>query len=66
MRKNENEYLDTINQQYAIQDIERKYNKAIDSTSNLKNQKALKQVMEEQMKILREKDKLTQYDVDRA
>lgn len=64
--KANDDYLDEINRQYSIKDIERKYQKAIDESSNLKTQKALKTVMDEQLKILKEKDKLTQYDVERA
>ena len=66
MQKNADEYLDTINSAFAIQQTERKYQKAINDTKNIKNQKELKKVMNEQLGILKNKQKLTQYDVDRA
>ena len=66
MQKNANEYLDTINSAFGIQQTERKYQKAIDDSKNLKNQRELKKVMNEQLGILKNKQKLTQYDIDRA
>ena len=38
----------------------------MDSTSNLSAQKKINKAMEEELKALREKDKLSQYDIDRA
>lgn len=66
INKNAESYLDKINSAYAIQDFQNKSTKAINDAKGLKNQQALKKVAEEQLKILRNKDKLTQYDVDRA
>ena len=66
INKNAESYLDKINSAYAIQDFQNKSTKAINDAKELKNQQALKKVSEEQLKILRNKDKLTQYDVDRA
>ena len=66
INKNVESYLDKINSAYAIQDFQNKSTKAINDAKGLKNQQALKKVSEEQLKILRNKDKLTQYDVDRA
>ena len=59
-------YLDTVNSAFAIKNTQYLFNKAISDTSELRNQQALKKVMQQQMQILKEKDKLTQYDVDRA
>ena len=66
MNKNADEYLDTINSAFAIQQTERKYQNALNDTKNIKNQQALKQLMDEQLGILRNKEKITQYDIDRA
>jgi hypothetical protein len=66
LNKNAEDYLDTINAAFAVQDLERKYNKALGETTSIKNQRALKKVMDEQLNNLKAKDKLTQYDVDRA
>ena len=66
MNKNAEEYLDTINSAFAIQETERKYQKAIDESKNIKNQQTLKKLMDDQLNILRNKEKVSQYDVDRA
>lgn len=60
-------YLDKINSAYEIEKLKNKY---LDSIDNAKNdvaaQERLTKVMNEQVAALKEKDKLTQYDVDRA
>ena len=66
MNKNEEQYLDTINSAFAIQETQRKYNRALNETKSIKNQQALKKLMDEQLGILKNKNKLTQYDIDRA
>ena len=66
INKNADRYLDTIDGIYAIQKLENNYQKAIDDSDGLKTQKELKSIMDSELKALREKDKLTQYDVDRA
>lgn len=65
VNRNADMYLDTINEAYAIQNLERKYQKAIDETSSVKNQKKLNDLMEERLKYLEEQGKLTQYDIER-
>jgi len=60
------EYLDTVNSAYELQSLENKFQKAINNTDGLKNQKALKKLMDEQLENLKTREKLTQYDVDRA
>jgi hypothetical protein len=66
MRKNADEYLDTINSAFALQDLENKFNDALNDTKNLKAQQAIKTLMDAQLENLRTKEKLTQYDVERA
>lgn len=66
MNKNANEYLDTINAAFAVQQTERKYQNAVNETKSVKSQQKLKNLMDEQLQILRNKEKVTQYDVDRA
>ena len=63
---NADQYLDTINSLYGIQDLENKYLDAIDSTDSISAQRELNDLMNEELTALREKDKLTQYDIDRA
>ena len=66
INKNADQYLDTINSLYAIQDLENKYLDALDQTDSLSAQQKLNDMMNEQLDMLKDKDKLTQYDVDRA
>jgi len=46
MNKNADEYLDTINAAFAVQETERKYQKALNDTQSIKNQRALKNLMD--------------------
>lgn len=62
----EDRYLDDVNATYSIDNVERNFQKSIDATDSITAQKKLNSVMQEQLKILREKDKLSQYDIDRA
>lgn len=66
INKNADQYLDTINSLYGIQSLENKYLDAIDSTDSISAQRKLNELMEQEVSALRKKDKLTQYDVDRA
>lgn len=66
INKNADQYLDTINSMYAIQNLENKYLEALDQTDSLSAQQKLNDMMNEQLGMLKDKDKLTQYDVDRA
>jgi len=66
MKKQSNLYLDDINSAFAVKNTEYLYNQALNDVKGLKSQQQLKKVMSEQLEILKEKDKLTQYDVDRA
>ena len=66
--KNENadQYLDTINSTYEVQKLERKIQDSINNTDSLSAQKQLNKLMDDELKKLREKEKLTKYDIDRA
>lgn len=60
-------YLDTINAQFGVTQLENKYLQAINkSVGNSKAQEKLNKIMGEEMKMLKEKDKLTKYDLERA
>ena len=51
----------------GIQQVTRLYQQAVDGLSGSPaNQQKINKLMNEQLKILREKDNLTQYDIDRA
>lgn len=60
------QYLDTVNAAFGIRQLEGKWKDAIDQTDNVGAQRKLNALMEEQLKKLREKDKLTEYDIERA
>lgn len=65
--KQADQYLDKVNSMYEIDKLENAYRDAIDDNDgNLKAQQSLNNLMNEQLKYLKDKDKLTQYDVDRA
>ena len=66
INKNADKYLDKVNSLFEIDSLENKFQQAIDDTDSLKAQQRLTELMNEQLEMLREKDKLTQYDVDRA
>lgn len=66
INKNADAYLDTVNSMFEIQKLENKYLEAIDNTDSLSAQQKLNDLMNEQLDMLRDKEKITQYDVDRA
>lgn len=59
-------YLDSINGAYEISKLEREMKDKIKDTSDLAIQQKLTASMNEQLDALKQKDKLTQYDLDRA
>ena len=66
MKKQNDAFLDNVNSAFAIKNTEFLYNQAINDIDNISTQQKLKKVMDQQLEILKEKEKLTQYDVDRA
>ena len=63
---NADRYLDTINSTYEVQKLQGKYKDAIKNTDSTSAQKKLNALMEEEIGMLEKKDKLSQYDIDRA
>jgi hypothetical protein len=66
INKNADRYLDTINATYAIRELEKKYTDSINKSDNVAVQQRLKKVMDEQLGNMKERERITQYDVDRA
>ena len=66
INKNADQYLDTINAVFETQQLESKYLDAIAATDNISAQQKLNDLMKEEIAALEQKDKLTQYDIDRA
>ena len=64
---NADRYLDRIDAMYEIQKLQNAYQDAIDdNVNNLNAQKSLNDMMQQQLKMLRDKEKITQYDIERA
>ena len=60
-------YLDKINSAYAIQELQAKVQDALnDNEGDLEAQEQIRDVMDEQLAYLKDKEKLTEYDVERA
>lgn len=59
-------YLDGEEKLLAVSKLQRKVQKEIDETSDPAKKKQLQKFMDSELKKLKEKDKLTKYDVDRA
>ena len=60
------EYLDNVNGIYKTQELANKYLDAIDNTNNIKAQQRLKDIMDDELANLRSRDKLSEYDLQRA
>lgn len=59
-------YLDDVNKAYELSKLEANYRKSIDESSSTSAQRELNAMMNAELSMLKEKDKLTQYDIDRA
>lgn len=59
-------YLDDINSEYEKQKLQRKYQDAIYDADSVAAQQKISKAMQEQIDMLEKKDKLSQYDIDRA
>ena len=64
--KNNEGYLDTIDAAFAIDNLENKFQDLLKNTKGIKNQQAIKKIMDEQLQNLKEKEKVTEYDINRA
>ena len=63
IERNSEQYLDNVNAAYETQKLQNKYLEMLDGEINLHNQQLITQQMNEQLEYLREKDKLSEYDV---
>ena len=63
----QNAWIDEVNKEYEIDKLSRAVDKEYDSLNgNIKAQEKLKTIMGEQLDILEKKNKMSQYDLDRA
>ena len=66
INKNADQYLDTVNAIYKVQELQNKYLDAIEKSTNPTQQKKLNDLMQQETDYLREQDKLSEYDLERA
>ena len=66
INKNADQYLDTVNAIYKVQELQNKYLDAIEKTDSPTQQKKLNDLMQQETNYLREQDKLSEYDLERA
>ena len=66
INKNTDQYLDSINAIYSVQQLQNKYLESINSYDSVSAQSKLNELMEQEISYLQEQDKLSQYDIDRA
>lgn len=66
INQNADQYLDTVNAIYKVQELQNKYLDAIDKTNSPAQQKKLNDLMQQETDYLREQDKLSEYDLERA
>lgn len=59
-------YYDSVESLYNIQTLANKINDSIAATDNLENQQKLQELYDREIEALREKEHLTQYDLDAA
>ena len=63
----DDQFLDTFETKTGIDEVERLYQSTIDGlVGSPKSQQALNKLMNDQLKLLRQKDHLTEYDLERA
>ena len=63
IERNSEQYLDNVNAAYETQKLQAKYIELLDGETNLHNQQLITEQMNQQLDYLREKDKLSEYDV---
>lgn len=66
LNKESEQYLDNINAAYGIQELQNKINDSMNDLNSPAAQQKLNNLMKDELKFLKEKDKLSQYDLDRA
>ena len=66
INRNADYYLDDVNKAYNIQKLQGKYLDLLDGSNDLATQKKISEQMQEQLTYLREKTKLSEYDVNYA
>lgn len=66
INKNTEQYLDNINAATGAQALQKKYTDALNKATRVQDQRRIAALMEEELENLKQRDRLTQYDLDRA
>ena len=66
MQDEADDYLNSLDAAFGIESMIAAYNKAANETTDVRVQQKINELRDKELKILREKDKLSQYDLDRA
>jgi hypothetical protein len=66
MSDNSNLILDNINKMQGLQELSKKYNDAINNTSNIKAQQKLAELRDSELESLKSMDSLSEKDLERA
>ena len=64
--KESEKYYDNIERIFELETLENKFQNAIDNTASPKYQQAIKDLMDDQLATLKDKEQLTEYDVQLA
>ena len=66
LNENEGDWLDLGNRAFELQKLNNRYTEALGNAASPAAQKKINDLMQDELKMLREKDKLSQYDIDYA
>lgn len=65
-QEHEADYLDSVESEFAKQNLSYAFKEAIEKNKNISSQKKINDLLQRELDALKEKDKLTQADFDRA
>ena len=66
IKQNADQYLDTVEETYELEKLRSKYNSLANDTADLNLRKRINDQMEKELAYLKEKDKLSEYDINYA
>ena len=66
IKQRQDKYLDPVNRAYQTDSLRRKVQSAINNTTDLNMQKQIRKVMDDELLILENQGKLSEYDLKRA
>lgn len=66
VKQRQDKYLDPVNRAYQTDSLRRKFQSAINDTTDLNMQKKIREVMDDELRILENQGELSEYDLKRA